>query len=99
MNKLEVMLKKHKISNGGLKLGGDLQNYAVSPLHTINDSFFSPRDTKHSFNIPNSARQNKPPIKAYKTSLKQELMNTTHAASVYYGGGVKNNQKLSPLAK
>ena len=80
------MLKKNKISNGGFKLDGDLQNYSVSFLHTINDSFFSPRDTKLSFNIPNSARQNKLPIKAYKTSLKQELMNTTHAASVYYGG-------------
>jgi hypothetical protein len=93
------MLKKHKISNGGLKLGGDLQNYVTTPSHANQDSFFSPRDTKYSFNVPNSARQVKLPVKAYKTSLKQELMKSTHAASVYYGEGVKNKQKLSPLAK
>jgi len=69
----------------------------MSPLNT-NDSFFSPRDTNYSLNFPNTARHNKPPIKAYQTSLKQELMSTAHAANVYYGGGVKN-LKLSPLPK
>jgi len=95
--KLEDIIKNNKVKNEGPRLGGELHNYAISPSHT-NDSFFTPRDTNYSITFQNTARHNIPPIKPYQASLKQQLMNTAHAASVYYGSGVRN-PKLSPLAK